>query len=170
MLIHPVVFAVALVLIFAAGVGWREAVRWARGEMAFTRAIQGELDKFLDRYRRATGERVGVIDDVPPAMARPSWARDLPEPVSDPGEYEPSVKPWDDDAYPEMDDEDAFPRDEQRVLAGAWRRETVRGNQRQAVWPVNPVDTGRHHEADGRTRDLSAVLGFAHVESEVAAP
>jgi hypothetical protein len=65
------------------------------------------------------------------------------------------------------DDEDAFPRDEQRVAAGAWRRETVRGDGDLAAWPVNAP--GQHRLRGDDTQDLSVAAAAFHVP-EVAAP
>lgn len=131
MLIEPVAYIAAACLLFAAGLGTRELVEWVRGEIAFSRAIRGRLDAFAVRWQEQTGQPWGPIGDVPDHMANPVWARDLP----DPGEYEPD--PPAGDEIPVGDDEDAYPRDEQRMQAGAWRRETVRGNSRMAAWPVN---------------------------------
>lgn len=165
MSIEAIAYVAAAVLIYLAGLGTREAVRWALGEIAFTRAVRGELDSFAARYKEETGGRIGVIDDFPdPTLGRKSWLRDLPEPTVEPGEYQPDLKPGDE---PVPDDEEY---ERARANHGAFRRDHARGDEQMAAWPAN----GAQHRWDERTgehtRDLSAYIGFAHVESEVAAP
>lgn len=137
--IEPIAYVAAAVILYAAGLGTRELVEWVRGEIAFSRAVRGQLDAFAARFREETGQSWGPIGDVPEHVASPSWARDLPEP-QDPGEYQPDVVG---DEVPVGDDEDAYPRDEARVAAGAWRRETVRGDGNTAMWPTNLVEAAQ---------------------------
>lgn len=161
MSIEAIAYVAAAVLIYLAGLGTREAVRWALGEIAFTRAVRGELDSFAARFQAQACVR---IEDFPdPAQAR-TWLRDLPEPTVEPAEYEPDLKPGDE---PVPDDEEY---ERERASHGAFRRDHARGDEQMAAWPAN----GAQHRWDERTgehtRDLSAYIGFAHVETEVAAP
>lgn len=135
--IEPVAYIAGACVIFLAGLCTRELVEFVRGEIAFSRAVRGRLDAFAARWQEQTGQSWGPIGDVPEHMANPVWARDLSEPP-DPGEYEPDPSG---DECP--DDEDAHPRDEQRMQAGAWRRETIRGDGNTAVWPTNLVEAAQ---------------------------
>lgn len=153
--IEPVAYIAGACVLFLAGFCTRELVEFVRGEIAFSRAVRGRLDAFAARWQEQTGQSWGPIGDVPEHMANPVWARDLPAP-QDPGEYQPDPPG---DEVPAGDDEDAYPRDEQRMQAGAWQRETVRGDSQTAVWPVND-DTGRHRRVKPRgddTRQFSPV-------------
>lgn len=151
------------------GVGGTLFAVFGRSEAAKHELMDRKFWPTLQRVRAATGGRVGVIEDVPPQVARPPWLRDLPEPVDEPGEYEPSPKPWDDDAHPDGDDEDAFPRDEARVTHGSWRREAVRGDARTAAWLAN-AGGAKHRLRGDDTQDLSVHTARLHHEPEVAAP
>jgi hypothetical protein len=146
--IEPLAYVAGAVILFAAGVGTRELVEWVRGEVAFSRAVRGELDAFAARWREATGEPWGPIGEVPAHMASPSWARDVPNPVA-PGESLPESHPGEEVAHVD----DGYPRDEQRMQAGAWRRETVRGDDRMSAWPVNDDNVPRHRLGKPRADD-----------------
>lgn len=159
-----VIPAVTLLVGVLIGAVLRDFVRTVRRESAFTRRFGEDLDVFLARFRDNTAVRVGVIEDVPAVMVSPSWMRGMPEPVGQDGQSDGPM----DDPYL-WDDEDDYPRDEARVTHGAWRRETVRGDEEMAAWPVNET-TGKHALRGDDTRDLTREAAAFRYEVEVAAP
>lgn len=144
-----------LIIGAAVGVFGTLLVVFGRSEAAKHRLMERTFWPTLERVRAQTGGRVGVVEPLPIELDEPYWLRvpqDLPDCVAqDPADDDPG--PW--------DDEDDYPRDEARVAAGAWRRETVRGDGQPAEWPVNS-DTGKHHLAGDDTQDLRVYAAAFH--------